>query len=67
MIPKSMPFITFLGSSGDPAVITGNDTAATVGSDGKPMKTYHSAAVAVNADYFVAANIRFEVSKRILT
>lgn len=60
MIPKSKPYITFVGSSGDPPIITGNDTAATRGSNGMPLKTFHSATVAVNADYFVAANIRFE-------
>lgn len=56
-----MPFITFLGSSDSPPVITGNDTAATKGSDGKPMKTFHSPTVAINANYFVAANIIFQV------
>lgn len=60
VIPKSKPYITFVGSSGDPPIITGNDTAATRGSNGMPLKTFHSATVAVNADYFVAANIRFE-------
>ncbi|ONK61684.1 uncharacterized protein A4U43_C08F32500 [Asparagus officinalis] len=60
VIPKSMSFITFLGRSDSPAVITGNDTAATIGPDGKPMNTFHSPTVAINSNYFVAANIRFE-------
>ncbi|KAM0951219.1 putative pectinesterase [Dioscorea sansibarensis] len=60
VIPKSKPYITLVGSSGDPPIITGNDTAATRGSNGVPLKTFHSATVAVNANYFVAANIRFE-------
>ena len=62
VIPKPMSFITFLGRSDSPTVITGNDTAATRGSDGKPMTTFHSPTVSINANYFVAANIRFEVT-----
>ncbi|KAJ0976436.1 hypothetical protein J5N97_018401 [Dioscorea zingiberensis] len=60
VIPKSKSFITIVGSSSDPPIITGNDTAATKGSNGVPLNTFHSAIVAVNANYFVAANIRFE-------
>ncbi|XP_072976134.1 probable pectinesterase 53 [Typha angustifolia] len=60
VIPKSMPFITFLGSGENPPIITGNDTAATRGDNGVPLKTFHSPTVAINADYFLAANIKFE-------
>ncbi|XP_057461298.1 probable pectinesterase 53 [Actinidia eriantha] len=54
VIPRSMSFVTLLGDSSDPPTITGNDTASESG------KTFNSATVAVNANYFVAANIKFE-------
>lgn len=57
-----MPFVTFLGNSSDPPTITGNDTASVPGSDGKPLKTFQSATVAVDANYFVAINMKFEVN-----
>ncbi|CAN6467254.1 unnamed protein product [Victoria cruziana] len=60
VIKKKKPFITLLGDSRDPPTFTGNDTAATLGGDGKPMRTYHSPTVAINSHYFVAINIRFE-------
>lgn len=60
VIPKSMAFVTLLGSPDDPPLLTGNDTAATRGRDGKALNTFHSATVAVNSNYFIAANIRFE-------
>ncbi|XP_010276488.1 PREDICTED: probable pectinesterase 53 isoform X2 [Nelumbo nucifera] len=60
LIPRSQPFITFLGDSANPPTITGNDTASGTGRDGKPLKTFQSATVGVNADYFVAINIIFE-------
>ncbi|KAK1318283.1 putative pectinesterase 53 [Acorus calamus] len=60
VIPKSKRFITFLGDRESAPVITGNDTASTKGPDGKSYSTFHSATVAVHADYFVAINIVFE-------
>ncbi|KAG7014294.1 Pectinesterase QRT1 [Cucurbita argyrosperma subsp. argyrosperma] len=60
-IPKTLPFVTFLGSaSHDPPTITGNDTAVVIGGDGIPLGTLKSATVAINANYFVAINIKFE-------
>ncbi|KAH7578206.1 hypothetical protein JRO89_XS01G0353500 [Xanthoceras sorbifolium] len=59
-IPRKLPFITFLGNSSDPPTITGNDTASVAGKDGRPMKTFQSATVAVDANYFVAINMKFE-------
>ncbi|OVA16721.1 Pectinesterase [Macleaya cordata] len=61
VIPMEMPFITFLGDSLNPPTITGNDTASAKGMDGRPLKTFHRATVAVNSNYFVAINIIFEV------
>lgn len=58
-----MNFITFLGNPSDPPTITGNDTASSVGGrDGRTLKTFQSATVAVDANYFMAVNIKFEVS-----
>ncbi|PIN15553.1 Pectinesterase [Handroanthus impetiginosus] len=61
-IPKTKHFITFIGNAKDPPTITGNDTAATVreGGDGTPLRTFQSATVAVDADYFMAINVKFE-------
>ncbi|KAF8039743.1 hypothetical protein BT93_B2072 [Corymbia citriodora subsp. variegata] len=59
-VPRHMPFVTFLGDSTSPPTITGNDTASVTGKKGTPLKTFQSATVAVDADYFVAINIKFE-------
>lgn len=61
MIPRNMEFITLIGDATKPPTITGNDTAAVIGRDGMPFGTFHSATVAVDANYFVAVNIKFEV------
>ncbi|CAN4113356.1 unnamed protein product [Withania somnifera] len=59
-IRKSLPFVTFRGDSSNPPRITGNDTASATGTDGTPLKTFQSATVSVDADYFVAINVIFE-------
>ncbi|KAL2540406.1 putative pectinesterase 53 [Abeliophyllum distichum] len=59
-IPRTMSFITFSGNASDPPTITGNDTASATGRDGTPLKTFQSATVAIDGDYFVAINIKFE-------
>ncbi|WCJ22360.1 Pectin lyase-like superfamily protein [Euphorbia peplus] len=59
-ISKVLPFVTFLGDSNDPPLITGNDTASVFGKDGKALKTFQSATVAIDGNYFVAMNIKFE-------
>lgn len=61
MVPRSLPFVAFLGDASEPPTITGNDTASLPGMDGKPLRTFQSATVAVEADYFVAVNVKFEV------
>lgn len=62
MILRSKPFVTFLGDVENPPTITGNRTAGELGKDGKQLKTYKSATVAINSDYFLAVNMKFEVS-----
>ncbi|PON67447.1 Pectinesterase, catalytic [Parasponia andersonii] len=59
-IPRRLPFITFFGDADNPPTITGNDTASATGKDGKPLRTFQSATVAVEANYFVAVNVKFE-------
>ncbi|KAF6139757.1 hypothetical protein GIB67_024034, partial [Kingdonia uniflora] len=61
LIPRTMHFITFLGDEKNPPTITGNDTASSISRlDGTPLKTFQSATVAINANYFVAISIKFE-------
>ncbi|KAJ8748647.1 hypothetical protein K2173_008092 [Erythroxylum novogranatense] len=60
IVPRTLPFITFFGDPSNPPTITGNDTASVSGKDGRPLRTYQSATVAVDASYFVAINIKFE-------
>ncbi|KAK4492650.1 hypothetical protein RD792_003468 [Penstemon davidsonii] len=59
-IPRTMHFITFLGNVSDPPTITGNDTASSVSGRDAPPRTFQSATVAVDANYFVAINVKFE-------
>ncbi|XP_050891756.1 probable pectinesterase 53 [Lathyrus oleraceus] len=62
VIPKTLPFITFLGDATNLSVISWNDSSSTIGSDGHPLGTFNTPTVAVNADYFIAINITFENS-----
>lgn len=59
--------MTFIGDDARQPVITGNVTAAAIGMDALPMKTFRSATVAVNSNYFIAYNIRFDVYFRKIT
>ncbi|KAM7502549.1 hypothetical protein LguiB_001453 [Lonicera macranthoides] len=62
VIPRTLPFVTLLGDSSDPPTITGNDTASSQsGRDGVPLNTFHSATVAVDANYFVANTAPHEI------
>ncbi len=58
-----MPFVTFLGDANDPPTITGNDSASVPGREWMPLGTFQSATVAVDANYFVAINMKFEVNQ----
>lgn len=66
VIPETLPFVTFLGNANDRPTISGNDTSSVTRSDGTRLKTFNSATVAVNASYFIAINIVFEVIKRLI-
>lgn len=58
-IPATKPYISLVGHSSRKTIIEWDDTADTIGSDGKPLGTYGSATVAVNSPYFIAKNIAF--------
>lgn len=60
-IPRTMWFVTFVGDEANPPTITGNDTASVTGKDGIRLNTFQSATVAVDANYFIAINIKFQV------
>ncbi|MCO5614159.1 hypothetical protein L7F22_068440 [Adiantum nelumboides] len=62
VIPKTKDFITLIGdSSCNGTVFVWNDTAATINTQTKrPLRTYYSPTVAVNAEFFVARNVIFE-------
>lgn len=59
-VPKTKPRITFQGQGKRSTVITWGDTAYTLDKTGRPIGTYKSASVAVESDFFVAANISFQ-------
>ncbi|KAG8090318.1 hypothetical protein GUJ93_ZPchr0011g27442 [Zizania palustris] len=59
-INSSKPFVTFRSDPMDPAVIVWNDTAATLGKEGKPVGTVGSTTVAIESDYFVASGVVFK-------
>lgn len=59
-IPRTMWFVTFVGDEANPPTITGNDTASVTGKDGIRLNTFQSATVAVDANYFIAINIKFQ-------
>jgi pectinesterase len=61
LVPSTKPFITFLGNTKNPPIITWDDTAGTRGKDGQPIGTMGSASVAVEADYFMASGVVFKV------
>ncbi|OEL18719.1 putative pectinesterase 63 [Dichanthelium oligosanthes] len=59
-LKKSKPFVTFKSDPSNPAIIVWNDTATTLGKDGKPLGTVGSATVTVESDYFMAYGVIFK-------
>ncbi|KAI5055555.1 hypothetical protein GOP47_0029076 [Adiantum capillus-veneris] len=60
LIPSSKPFITLKGENAALTYIQWGDIASTIGKNGKPLSTYGSASVAVEADDFIALDISFK-------
>ena len=65
-IPSNKKYITLKGESASLTTIQWGDTASTLGKNGKPLSTYGSASVAVEADNFIALDISFKVNKYII-
>ena len=57
---KNKPFVTLASTSPEaPAIIAWNDTAATLGKDGKPLGAEGSSSVTIESDFFIASGILF--------
>ncbi|CAD6207282.1 unnamed protein product [Miscanthus lutarioriparius] len=57
---KSKPFVTFKSDPKNPTTIVWNDTATTLGKDGKPLGPVGSSTVTIESDYFIAYGIIFK-------
>lgn len=64
LVPITKPFISFIGNQNrtSETVITWNNKASDKDSDGFELGTYRTATVAIEADYFCATGITFEVT-----
>uniref|UniRef100_J3NA10 pectinesterase n=2 Tax=Oryza brachyantha TaxID=4533 RepID=J3NA10_ORYBR len=60
VVEKGRRFVTFKSDPANPAVVVWNDTAATLGKDGKPLGAVGSATLAVKAEYFLAYGVVFK-------
>lgn len=63
-INVSKPYISFLGDGQDKTIIQWGDKAGDFDDDDQLLKTYKSATVGVNSQYFIAENIQFRVMER---
>ncbi|XP_024372084.1 probable pectinesterase 53 isoform X2 [Physcomitrium patens] len=59
VINVSKPYITFRGDGRDKTIIQWGDKAGDFDDDDQLLKTYRSATVGVNSQYFIAENIQF--------
>lgn len=60
-INVSKPYITFRGDGQDNTIIQWGDKAGDFDDQDVLLKTYKSATVGVNSQYFIAENIQFRV------
>ncbi|KAL6659612.1 hypothetical protein ACP70R_003652 [Stipagrostis hirtigluma subsp. patula] len=61
LLQKTKPFVTIKSDDpGNPAVIVWNDTATTIGKDGKPLGVDGSSTVTIESDYFIAYGVIFK-------
>jgi pectinesterase len=63
-VPITKPFVSLIGMGTGRTVITWNSRASDVDASGHQVGTFNSASVAIEADYFCASHITFEVSAR---
>ncbi|KAG9442929.1 hypothetical protein H6P81_018783 [Aristolochia fimbriata] len=59
-IHSSKPYITLVGAGAHKTIIQWSDNAKQIGSNGKPLSTFNTATVAIDADYFIAKKISFK-------
>ncbi|KDP39260.1 hypothetical protein JCGZ_01017 [Jatropha curcas] len=61
-IPSSKPYISFIGNENQisDTIISWNNKASDIDSNGVALGTYRSASVAIESDYFCATGITFE-------
>jgi len=64
VINASKPYITFRGDGQDKTIIQWGDKAGDFDDEDQLLKTYKSATVGVNSQYFIAENIQFRVLER---
>lgn len=60
-IKRSRPHVTLIGHPTRQTIIVWNDTASSRDRLGRPLRTFYSATVAVNSNYFIAHNLTFMV------
>jgi pectinesterase len=66
-VPITKPFVSLIGMGSGRTVITWNARASDMDRSGHQVGTFYSASVAVEADYFCASHITFEVRTYVRT
>lgn len=66
-VPITKLFVSLIGMGSGRTVITWNARASDMDRSGHQVGTFYSASVAVEADYFCASHITFEVRMRACT
>lgn len=64
-INASKPYISFVGDGQEKTIIQWGDKASDFDDEDQLLKTYKSATVGVNSQYFIAENIQFRVKQNI--
>ncbi|NLM24781.1 MAG: hypothetical protein GX208_01500 [Firmicutes bacterium] len=59
-VPENKPFISLIGESSEGTILTYDDSARTIGPDGKELGTTGSSSFFAKADDFTAENITFQ-------
>ncbi|XP_068646729.1 probable pectinesterase 53 [Aristolochia californica] len=60
IIHSSKPYITLEGAGAHKTILQWADKAKQVGSNGKPISTFNTSTIAIDADYFIAKKISFK-------
>jgi pectinesterase len=62
-INSTQPYITLLGAGANQTIITWGDIAGDFDDSDVLLKTFRSATVGINSEWFIAKGIQFRVSK----